>query len=52
MWIEMDGDRNVDDMIKTKHDLNHIIEMISNLSNIISITTTFIRCRLLFLNTY
>ena len=34
-----DGSRNGDDMIKTKHYLNNIIEMISKLSNVIAITT-------------
>ena len=34
MEIE-DGGRNGDDMIKTKHYLNNIIEMISKLSNVI-----------------
>ena len=46
-----DGGRNGDDMIKTKHYLNNIIEMISKLSNVIAITTTFIQCRPLFVNT-
>ena len=46
------GGRNGDDVIKTKHDLNKIIEMISKLSNVIAITTTFIQCRPLFVNTY
>ena len=40
-----DGGRNGDDMIKTKHYLNNIIEMISKLSNVIAITITFIQCR-------
>ena len=31
-----------DGMIKTKHYLNNIIEMISKLSNVITITTTCI----------
>ena len=34
------GDRNRDDMIKPKHYLHNIIEMISKLSNIIAKTTT------------
>ena len=46
-----DGGRNGDDMIKTKYYLNNIIEMISKLSNVIAITTTFIQCRPLFVNT-
>ena len=37
-----DGGRNGDDMIKTKHYLNNIIEMISKLSNVIAITTTWL----------
>ena len=45
------GDRNRDDMIKTKHYLHNIIEMIDKLINIIAITTTFIQCRPLFVNT-
>ena len=45
------GDRNEDDMIKTKHYLHNIIKMISKLSNIIAITTTFLQCRPLFVNT-
>ena len=48
MRMEM---RNGDDIIKTKQYLNNLIEMISKLSNIIEIITTFIRCRLLFVNT-
>ena len=40
--MRMDRGRNGDDMIKTKHYLNNIIEMISKLSNVIAITTTFI----------
>ena len=52
MEMRMDhGGRNGDDMIKTKHYLNNIIEMISKLSNVLAITTTFIQCRPLFVNT-
>ena len=46
-----DGCRNGDDMIKTKHYLNNIIEVISKLSNVLAITITFIQCRPLFVNT-
>ena len=34
-----DGGRNGDDMFKTKHYLNNIIEMTSKLSSVIAITT-------------
>ena len=46
-----DGGMNGGDMIKTKHYLNNIIEMISKLSNVIAITTTFIQCRPFVVNT-
>ena len=51
MRMEMGIEINGDDMIKTKQYVNDIIEMITKLSNIIAITTTFIRCRPLSFNT-
>ena len=48
MGMEM---RNVDDIIKTKHYLNNIIEVINKLSYVIAMTLPFIRCRPLFVNT-
>ena len=48
MGMEM---RNGDDIIKTKHYLNNIIEVINKLSYVIAMTPTFIRCRPLFVNT-